>query len=108
MAQNLQLQTFPRMKTKRIRHRGRLVPGPRLSSRQPGLSNFLAAVAARLNSDVGISGVTSQEVLDSIDGVGFGVLNRNTGDTFSINVGAQYFYRPLAVADANNAGIPIA
>ncbi len=109
MSTNTQAQKIAPPKIRRIRHRRRLVAGsPRVQGRHPALDNFLTREAARYNADAGVTGVTEAEILAAVEGVGTSTLNRNTGDTFSIQVDGRYL-RNVAVfpGDLDNAGIPV-
>lgn len=108
MSTNTQLQKIAPPKIRRLRHRRRLVAGsPRVQGRHPALDNFLAREIIRANAIVGVAGVTEAEILAAIEGVGTTDKNRNIGDTFSIQVSAQYVRGATLVVDYSNAGIPI-
>lgn len=55
-----------------------------------------------------VATVTEAELLAAIQGVGFGTLNRNLGDTFDIQVSASYLRGPNSSELYSNAGVPIA
>ena len=109
MSQNRQLQKIAPPKIRRLRHRRRLVVAdPKFAARHPALSNFLSREATRYNADAGVSGVTSQEILTAVRGVGTSDKNRNTGDTFDIQVDGRYLRAAATFpGDLNNAGIPV-
>jgi hypothetical protein len=79
MAQNRQLQKIAPPKIRRIRHRRRSanVSDARFAGRHPALANFLSREATRYNALGGVAGVTSAEILASVEGVGTSTLNRN-------------------------------
>ena len=110
MAQNRQLQKIASPHIRRIRHRRRSTNTlhPKFAGRHPALANFLTREAARYNGLGGVSGVTDAEIIAAVDGVGTGVLNRNTGDTFDIQVDGRYLRAVTASGDLDNAGIPVA
>lgn len=55
-----------------------------------------------------VVGVTDQEILDAIQGVGTGTLNRDIGDSFDIQVDADYFRSPSNSSELyTNAGVPV-
>jgi len=54
-----------------------------------------------------VAGVTEAELLAAIQGVGFGTLNRNTGDTFDVQVSAQILRLPNSSELYNDTGVPI-
>jgi hypothetical protein len=55
-----------------------------------------------------VVGVTDQEILDALQGVGTGTLNRNIADTFDIEVSGQYLRSPYNSSELYvNAGIPV-
>ncbi len=108
MSQNLQLQKITPPKIRRIRHRRRLVvANGRFPSRQPALSNFLTREATRANTVGGVVGVTDQEILTAIQGVGTSTLNRDIGDTFDVQTDARLVRAATLAVDYTNAGIPI-
>lgn len=109
MSTNTQAQKIAPPKIRRLRHRRRLVAGsPRVQGRHPALDNFLTREAIRYNADVGVTGVTEVEILAAVSGVGTSDKNRNTGNTFDIQVSAGYL-RAASVfpGDLDNAGIPV-
>lgn len=108
MSTNVQAQKIAPPKIRRIRHRRRLIAGsPRVLGRHPALDNFLIREAARANTVGGVVGVTEEEILAAIEGVGTSTLNRDIGDTFDIQVSAAYVRAATLAADYTNAGIPI-
>lgn len=108
MSTNTQLQKSAPSRIRRIRHRRRLVAGSsRVQGRHPALDNFLIREAARANATGGVAGVTEGEILAAVQGVGFGTLNRNIGDTFDIQVTAQTVQASRLAVNYTNQGIPI-
>jgi len=109
MAQNRQLQKIAPPKIRRIRHRRRStnVANARFAGRHPALANFLSREATRYNALGGVVGVTSAEIIASVQGVGTSTLNRNTGDTFDVQVDAISLRAVAAAADLDDKGIPI-
>ena len=108
MSTNAQSQKITPPKIRRLRHRRRLIAGsPRVQGRHPALDNFLTREAARLNALGGVSGVTEGEILAAVQGVGTSDKNRNTGDTFDIQVDAQLVRAMTVSGDLDDAGIPI-
>lgn len=108
MSTNTQLQRTTPSRIRRIRHRNRLIAGSsRVQGRHPGLDNFLIREAARANAIGGISGVTEGELLAAVQGVGTGTLNRNTIDTFDVQVTAQTINAARTILNYTNKGIPI-
>lgn len=63
-------------------------------------------VTATLTSAV--AGVTEGELLAAIQGVGFGTLNRNNGDSFDVQVSGQILRLPESSELYDNTGVPIA
>ena len=57
---------------------------------------------------VAVVGVTEGELLAAIQGVGFGTLNRNIGDSLDIQVSAGYMRGANSSELYSNAGVPIA
>ena len=55
-----------------------------------------------------VAGVTEAELLAAISGVGTSDKNRNIGDSFDIQVSAQYLRRPESSELYLDAGVPIA
>jgi hypothetical protein len=109
MAQNRQLQKIAPPKIRRIRHRRRSanVSDARFAGRHPALANFLSREATRYNALGGVAGVTSAEILASVEGVGTSTLNRNTADSFDIQVDARGLRAVAASTDLDDKGIPI-
>lgn len=108
MSQNAQLQKIAPPKIRRIRHRRRLaVANVKLAGRQPALANFLDREATRANTVGGVVGVTAQEILDAIQGVGTSTLSRDIADTFDVQTDARLVRAATVAADYTNAGIPI-
>ena len=54
-----------------------------------------------------VAGVTEAELLAAIEGVGTSDKNRNTGDTFDIQVSGQYLRLPYSSELYDDAGVPI-
>ena len=54
-----------------------------------------------------VAGVTEAELLAAIQGVGFGTLNRNVGDSFDVQVSAQILRLPNSSELYLDTGVPI-